>query len=1000
MALSDKIRSSLSTVLSETFSRVRESCAAAAWSRGVEAARSGLVTLDGGSSPERLAFRVLPNSHSFLAQQVTVWPDEGGWECSCGGSDPCEHVAAAVIAGRNGQFVVGEDAGGGERAWRIRYAFKRVGDGLVLERWLVGGSDKPHLLETTLRQFVGGMQSGRIPRVTTRFSPEDFAIDGGLEGSSNRGPLRWIAQPLSRCPEVTLDDIPVTVEASAPESWLEITDEEDAIRVRLQSEAGSYELFRNGLMLAHSVLSPAPEERLTPTERERFGVSSAGKNGTLFLPAQREELYYFLTEELPALAARISVRKNSRNIPECIEAHPRLAWTVEARGNNTLWALAELVYGEPPYAAVRRDRLVFLPTSRASRQRAFPIRNRKEELRLSRLLMNEFSAHPGTPFMRDGESALAACQKIESLQSTPSTITPEQFRIVATAAPIITTTADRVSLQFSVKTDDKNPQNSFFPAETITTAFLEGRRFLPHPTGIGVVELPTAWLREHIDEVRQLLAELRESPEVPPHRLPAVVSMIEEGGGELPSRLRELADLLAGSTSFHPDFPADASISLRDYQQTGWEWLMRLKAAGVGCILADDMGLGKTIQALLTLEGRCLIVCPTSVLHSWAHHLAKYRPALSVTFYHGQQRELPKDSGVVITSYGLLRRDVELFADIMWDCVILDESQAIKNPVSQTAQAAYRLQARWRVAMTGTPVENTPLDLWSQCRFAIPGLLPPREIVEAQLQTDPEHTIERIKRQIRPFLLRRTKAEVLSDLPPKTEITLRTPLRDDEQLLYNTLIAAARKELLSRIDESVSVMAVLEAILRLRQACCDMRLVKTTAPSAPSSKIETLLDSLEEAIAGGHRCLIFSQWVSMLDLVEKELETRNLSFLRLDGSTANRGAVVDRFQATDGPPLFLISLKAGGVGLTLTAADHVFVLDPWWNPAVEEQATDRAHRIGQKNPVFVYRLIASDTIEERILELQERKKALARTLLGDSAEALSVSREELLELLG
>jgi SNF2 family DNA or RNA helicase len=195
-------------------------------------------------------------------------------------------------------------------------------------------------------------------------------------------------------------------------------------------------------------------------------------------------------------------------------------------------------------------------------------------------------------------------------------------------------------------------------------------------------------------------------------------------------------------------------------------------------------------------------------------------------------------------------------------------------------------------------------------------------------------------------------------------------------------------------------MAVLEAILRLRQACCDMRLVKTTAPSAPSSKIETLLDSLEEAIAGGHRCLIFSQWVSMLDLVEKELETRNLSFLRLDGSTANRGAVVDRFQATDGPPLFLISLKAGGVGLTLTAADHVFVLDPWWNPAVEEQATDRAHRIGQKNPVFVYRLIASDTIEERILELQERKKALARTLLGDSAEALSVSREELLELLG
>jgi SNF2 family DNA or RNA helicase len=194
-------------------------------------------------------------------------------------------------------------------------------------------------------------------------------------------------------------------------------------------------------------------------------------------------------------------------------------------------------------------------------------------------------------------------------------------------------------------------------------------------------------------------------------------------------------------------------------------------------------------------------------------------------------------------------------------------------------------------------------------------------------------------------------------------------------------------------------MAVLEAILRLRQACCDVRLVKATAPDTPSSKIETLIDSLEEAIAGGHRCLIFSQWVSMLDLVEKELLRRNLSFLRLDGSTTNRGSIVDRFQSSDGPPLFLISLKAGGVGLTLTAADHVFVLDPWWNPAVEEQATDRTHRIGQKNPVFVYRLIASDTIEERILELQERKRSLARSLLGESSEALSVSREELLELL-
>lgn len=994
MTSSSTLISKLPTLLAETFQLVRESCTPASWSRGVEAARSGLVTIDGGSSSERLAFRVIPNRHAFLAQQVAVWPEEGGWECSCGGADPCEHVAAAVIAGRNGQCALGEASGEADRAWRVRYQFKRVGDALGLERWLIGGADRPHLLETTLRQFVGGMQSGRIPRVTTRFSPEDFAIDGGLEGSTTRGPLRWIAQPLSRCKEITLDNATITVQTTSPESWLEIVDEGNAIRARFGSEGGDYELFSNGLVLADTVLSPAPEDRVTPAERRRFG-----KNGVLFSLSDPEPLYEFLTEELPGLSTRISVRKIARNLPPLSEAHPRIEWTVEARGSSTVWVLPEIVYGDPAYGVIRRDKLVFPSSQRGKRLTNFPIRNRQEELRLSQFLLAEFSAYSGTPFLREGDSAVSVCQRIATINPNSPIATPEQFRVIGTATPAITATDDKVSLQFSLRNEKETDKNPIFSAETIVSAFADGRGFLPHPSGVGVVELPVGWLRSHIDEVRQLLTELRESAELPPHRIPALVAMIEEEGGELPGRLRELADLVVGSGSFNPPLPADTTIQLRDYQRIGWQWLMRLKKAGIGSILADDMGLGKTIQALLTLEGKCLIVCPTSVLHSWAHHLATYRPSLSVTLYHGQRRSLPEQEGVVITTYGILRRDIDVFGEILWDCVVLDESQAIKNPLSQTADAAYRLKSRWRVAMTGTPVENTPLDLWSQCRFAIPGLLPPRETIELQLQNDPERAIAQIKRQIRPFLLRRTKAEVLTDLPPKTEITLRTPLRDDEQLVYNTLITAARKELLSQVDDSVSVMAVLEAILRLRQACCDVRLVKATAPDTPSSKIETLIDSLEEAIAGGHRCLIFSQWVSMLDLVEKELLRRNLSFLRLDGSTTNRGSIVDRFQSSDGPPLFLISLKAGGVGLTLTAADHVFVLDPWWNPAVEEQATDRTHRIGQKNPVFVYRLIASDTIEERILELQERKRSLARSLLGESSEALSVSREELLELL-
>ena len=985
----------LPPLLAETFSIVRESCASPSWSRGVEAARAGLVTIDAGSSEERLTFQVLPNRHSFIAQQVTVWPEEGGWECSCGGADPCEHVAAAVIAGRNGQCVVGSDSPGADRAWQVSYRFKRTGEALVLERWLVGGADRPCLLETTLRQFVGGMQSGRIPRATTRFSPEDFAIDGGLEGSTARGPLRWIVQPLSRCREVTLDGTPVAVQTTAPETWLEVRDEGEGIWVRLVSDGGRYELFSNGLIFSDGTLSPAPEQLVSPAERQQFGGE-----GARFNLSDPEPMYRFLTEDLPSLSGRIAVRMNARNMPQLSEAHPRVVWTVEDRGNGVVWALPEIVYGDPAYAVVRREQLVFLPRPRGKRLMNLPSRNRLEELQLARLLLSEFSAHSGTPILRDGDAAVALCHRISTL-STPSPVAiPEQYRIVGSMKPSVITNEGRVTLGFVGPQSTGVGDLTLFSADTVTTAYAEGKQFMPHPSGLGVVELPIAWLRDHLDDVRRLLTELRESGEPPPHRIPALVEMIEEGGGELPARLRELANLLAGTGSFHPTLPQDTNIQLRDYQRVGWEWLMRLKTAGVGGILADDMGLGKTIQALLTLEGRCLVVCPTSVLHSWTNHLVTYRPMLPVTLYHGQKRFLPENDGVIITSYGLLRRDSDTFATIPWDCVILDESQAIKNPLSRTAQAAYRLQARWRLAMTGTPVENTPLDLWSQCRFAIPGLLPPRETIETQLQNNPEHTIAQIKRQIRPFILRRTKGEVLADLPPKTEVTLRTPLRDDEQVVYNSLITTARKELLARVDDSLSVMAVLEAILRLRQACCDLRLVKEGAPDVPSSKIETLLDSVEEAIAGGHRCLVFSQWVSMLDLVERELNRLNLPFLRLDGSSTHRGTIVDQFQSTDGPPIFLISLKAGGVGLTLTAANHVFVLDPWWNPAVEEQATDRAHRIGQKNPVFVYRIIASDTIEERILELQERKRALARTLLGEANEALSVSKEELLELLG
>jgi SNF2 family DNA or RNA helicase len=341
-----------------------------------------------------------------------------------------------------------------------------------------------------------------------------------------------------------------------------------------------------------------------------------------------------------------------------------------------------------------------------------------------------------------------------------------------------------------------------------------------------------------------------------------------------------------------------------------------------------------------------------------------------------------------------------MFEESSWDMVVFDESQTLKNPDSQVTRAAMRLGGAFKLALTGTPLENNLLDLWSQFRCILPGLLPSREDFAGLCDRNPEQAVLLAKGRIRPFLLRRLKRDVLSELPAKTESILRVELNESELETYRAMLLATRRELLAEAGSEVSVMEVLEAILRLRQACCDPRLLDPISSTEASTKIQFLGDRLVELIEAGHRCLVFSQWTTYLDLIEPELTKRSIEFSRLDGTTRDRGAIVSSFQADDGPPVMLLSLKAGGVGLTLTAADHVFLMDPWWNPAVEEQAADRAHRIGQKDPVFVHRIIAQDTIEERILELQERKRSLASALLSDGDGGLRITKEELLELIG
>ena len=489
-------------------------------------------------------------------------------------------------------------------------------------------------------------------------------------------------------------------------------------------------------------------------------------------------------------------------------------------------------------------------------------------------------------------------------------------------------------------------------------------------------------------------------------------------------RLRDLATRLRAEGIGAEDRPVPAGFTatLRDYQRIGFGWMGFLADQGFGGVLADDMGLGKTVQALAHIlaekdSGRMqapfLVVCPTSLVATWRDEAARFAPDLRVLILHGtgRARDAASFDGVdlVVTTYPLLPRDSALLESIDWHGVTLDEAQAIKNPTARWTQVACRLKAGHRLCLTGTPVENHLGEAWSLFAFLMPGLLGDAKSFTKLFRTPIEKRgdAERrllLSRRLKPFLLRRTKAEVAAELPPKTEMVRWIDLAGGQRDLYETLRLAMDRKVRDAVASkglSRSAIEILDALLKLRQACCDPRLVKlkNSPKAAPASaKLDFLMEFLPALVEEGRRILLFSQFTSMLDLIKPELAKVGIPFVELTGQTTDRETPVKQFQS-GAVPLFLISLKAGGVGLTLTAADTVIHYDPWWNPAVEDQATDRAHRIGQDKPVFVYKLIAGGTVEERMLDLQSRKRAVAEALFNpDGKGALAFSEEDIAAL--
>jgi SNF2 family DNA or RNA helicase len=553
--------------------------------------------------------------------------------------------------------------------------------------------------------------------------------------------------------------------------------------------------------------------------------------------------------------------------------------------------------------------------------------------------------------------------------------------------------------------------------------------FLHHLPDGRALRLPAARIRRILKQFSALIDPRRfKGSKLKLHPLDAAaIATSEELGIQAPERLAELAAKLTNFAGIEKILqPAGIQAQLRDYQTTGFHWMQFLARHELHGILADDMGLGKTLQTLTHIlaekdSGRSqgkpvLVVAPTSVVPNWRAEAQRFAPSLRILMLDGPQRKkyfrsIPY-ADLVLTSYALVQRDIDALKGHRFHLAVLDEAQYVKNPAAKVAQAVCQLDARHRLCLSGTPVENHLGELWSLMKFLMPGFLGGQEEFNRRFRNPIEKDGDEdrrlaLKARVAPLILRRNKTEVAKELPPKTILIHPVELNTAQKDLYETVRATMDK----RVRQSIAIkglegsrMVFLEALLKLRQICCEPKLLKfegeskLEADAAGSAKLDYLADLLETLIEEGRRILIFSQFTSMLEIIERLLQLRKTPYLKLTGESKNRGELVERFQ-TGEFPVFLISLKAGGTGLNLTAADTVIHYDPWWNPAAEAQATDRAYRIGQTQPVFVHKLICQGTVEERIHQLQAKKSQLADSLLSDAARAAAPDESTLSALL-
>jgi superfamily II DNA or RNA helicase len=899
--------------VNEFLDYLKEEVLPGVWSKGVALSRNmkSVEKISPSSELKELKFKI-QTTERILAYQVTLWPLDQDAYCNCGSKvEPCHHIVAVALAVQAGHVtdVVQKDAETGTRLAYTWVVEKVPGGGSTREKislkreLIVNGV--PSKLEGSLVALIGGVQSGRLKVSLPSTTPEDIKLDElFIHANPSWSQVLRVISDFPALPVIGILGVS------------HLTANAKTIRDTVLVEAGD----GGGLRLT-KVQGPEPDQRFS-NGIVRFGdqlatleMAAPFKNQTVS-PAQYAG---FLTEVLPRLRDGYDLDIRAE-LPEFAESEPELSFKTEVMGEN-LYVTPEIVYPK-------------------TRETDVILKDPEKERELMKSLRANFGLAPKIPTALGPKEAL-------------------RFR-------------ENLAMH-------DRPFGS-------VDAFLGG--FLAEAN----VSLEDALAQK--DLLMKLLVLREKKPQVKA-RFQDFLSTLRVTKSDSISNGTMNSGASINSTGAMNDFQNGVPSGyvhppllkiLREYQKQGVQFLNEKRATFGGAILADDMGLGKTLQTLALIEKAgaknahtevsnapathgevaaehalpSLVIAPSSLLSNWLNEAKRFRPDLKTSIYHGSARVFDVTADLVVTSYSLLRMDAQKFLDQKWAMVILDEAHIIRNPDTQAAVASFQLDADFRIALTGTPIQNRKRDLLSLFQFVTPGIFEFEDELEDRI--------------VKALILRRTKAEVLPELPPKTYLEHAVELTIAERSFYHAIFAAAKQSVVERLGagEKISPLTIFEILLRSRQALDHPALIDPTRAIEISTKLARILEVIDELIESGQSILVYSQWTSFLDLIERAIENR-FRYLRLDGSTENRGEVVDQFQNDERPTVFLLSLHAGGVGLNLTRATHVMFCEPWWNPYVELQAEDRAYRLGQEKPVTIHRFTTVDSIEEKLQALKAEK---------------------------